>query len=435
MFSCKDYDAIANEHVDEFQTMLISNNIESYRKKMQEDIGNAAYKPNSRDFVLTIAIPKSAHSSMFTILYTMDDIRAYRRNLQECIDDETLKYIKSFEFYCDKDDKPHISLSIIDCSEKSEVVMSQIEDDKKRVKDMLCDFGMTEEDILIDFELSSDDFYPAMETEQDDDKATDDDTSNVAAILTCNLGDTGKCNLGPGNEGSCSRGLMIKLQVDKFKGIEKIIPDLDITKEIYANVGASHTVPRIMNLGPQSVVAQELNVTGQSFKVRNKHIHLYNDLEIFIIRNKTKSGLPIQFQALNSFDMTFTHWRSSILYRKNLKGYITDVWSGDVNNKVLKIDDVVYFIGRHNKSYGTVTGFPSISVGNVEHHMIKCKLKVQKGDSGGLLFKVKPIQASHDKVECIAVGICSYFQGDGKVSYFVPLTDLDKSIYMLPLPY
>ena len=405
---------------------------------MQEDTGNAAYKPNSRDFVLTIAIPKSAHSSMFTILYTMDDIRAYRRNLQECIDDETLKYIKSFEFYCDKDDKPHISLSIIDCSEKSEVVMLQIEDDKKRVKDMLSQFGMTEEDILLDFDLSSDDFYPSMETEQDDDKAIDKDTSNVAAIFTCNLGDTGKCNLGTGNKGICSRGLMIKLQVDKFKGLEKIIPDLDTTKDIYANVGASHTVPRIMNLGPQSVVAKELNVTGQNFYVRNKYIHLYNDLEIFVFRNKTKSGSPIQFEPLNTFNLPFYHWEKTYTYfrkYKYLNGYIADVWSGDVNNKVLEIGDEVYFIGRHNKSYGTVTSFPSISVGNVEHYMIKCKLKVQPGDSGGVLFK--PIPESLDnnkKVKCIAVGICSYLQGDGTVSFFVPLTDLDKSIYMLPLP-
>jgi hypothetical protein len=63
--------------------------------------------------------------------------------------------------------------------------------------------------------------------------------------------------------------------------------------------------------------------------------------------------------------------------------------------------------------------------------MIKCKLKVKQGDSGGLLFKVKPIQASHDKVECIAVGICSYFNKINGFSYFVPLTDLDESIYEL----
>ena len=63
--------------------------------------------------------------------------------------------------------------------------------------------------------------------------------------------------------------------------------------------------------------------------------------------------------------------------------------------------------------------------------MIKCKLKVKQGDSGGLLFKVKPIQASYDKVECIAVGICSYFNKINGFSYFVPLTDLDESIYEL----
>ena len=199
----------------------------------------------------------------------MEDIRAYRRKLQECIDCETLKYIKSFEFYCDKDGKPHISLSIINPSEKAHLD-SEVEVDKKSVKSMLSDFGLAEEDICIDYELSSGDFQLAMETEHDkppvdeppdgkptvdeppDDKPIVEDIVNVAAILT-NLGDTGVCNLGSYVEGTFSRGLVIKLKLTKFKGLERIIPDLDITKEIYANVGASHTVPRIMNLKQKSL--------------------------------------------------------------------------------------------------------------------------------------------------------------------------------------
>ena len=129
--------------------------------------------------------------------YTMDDIRAYRRYLQECIDDpKTLKCIKSFEFYYDKDGKPHISLSIINPSDEANLDC-EVEEDKKLVKDMLSEFGMTEEDILIDFELSSDDFYPAMETDKTTDnkttddkitdhKVTDEDTVNVSALLSMN---------------------------------------------------------------------------------------------------------------------------------------------------------------------------------------------------------------------------------------------------------
>ena len=289
-----------------------------------------------------------------------------------------MKFIKSFEFYYDKDGKPHISLSVIDLSEKAHLD-SEVEDDKKLVKSMLSDFGLAEEDICIDYELSSSDFQPAMETEQDD-KPTDDkptidepivdepivdDVVNVAAILT-NLGDTGVCNLGSQGEGTFCRGLVIKLELTKFKGLEKIIPDLDITKEIYANVGASHTVPRIMNLKQKSLlsyigigtdlISHELNVTGQIFNVRNKSVHLYNDLDVFVIRNKTKSGSPIHFEALNTINGKYTHWNG--VDTEDLRGDITHVWSGDVNNGVLQIGDTVYFLGKHNKSYGTVTDFP-----------------------------------------------------------------------------
>lgn len=61
---------------------------------------------------------------------------------------KTLKCIKSFEFYYGKDGKPHISLSIMNPSD------SEVEEDKRLVKDILSEFSMAEEDILIDFVLS-----------------------------------------------------------------------------------------------------------------------------------------------------------------------------------------------------------------------------------------------------------------------------------------
>jgi hypothetical protein len=392
----------------------------------------------------------------------MKEILAYRQKLQESIDDMTLKCIKSFEFYYDKDNNPHFSFNIIDSPEKV--------DDKKKVESMIADFCPSEKHIGIDYDLSSGDFQPAMLPKQDDNSPTDDnpvdeksedekDNVNVAARFTFKLGDRRISNPLSGSEGTCSRGLLIKLKLEHINLVAlKEIPDLDTTKEIYAIVGASHTVPRILKLNQKSpstlsslqttlpcsrpfvsgsdLIAHELNVAGQGFNVRKKFLHLYNDLEIFIIRNNNIKK-PRQFEELNSFDCNFINWNGEI--EKPLKGEITDVWSGDVNNKVLEIGDEVYFIGQHNNSYGAVTAFPSKGVGYKEHSMIKCKLKVQKGDVGGVLFKVKPIQASHEKVECIAVGICSYFlpitgKKYGDISYFIPLTDLDQSIYELPSP-
>jgi hypothetical protein len=157
----------------------------------EKDTGSIASKSKSSDIqstdIVKEVIPKSAFSSKLTIGYTMDDICAYRRYLQECIDDpKTLKCIKSFEFYYEKDGKPHISLSIMNPSEEAHLD-SEVEEDKKLVKDMLSEFGMTDEDILIDFELSSDDFYPAMETDKTtDNKVTYEDTVNVSALLSMN---------------------------------------------------------------------------------------------------------------------------------------------------------------------------------------------------------------------------------------------------------
>ena len=67
--------------------------------------------------------------------------------------------------------------------------------------------------------------------------------------------------------------------------------------------------------------------------------------------------------------------------------------------------------------------------------MIKCNLKVEQGDSGGVLNHLVQPRDINNKVECVAVGICSYFgtKNGGIVSYFVPLTDLDESIYELPV--
>ena len=77
-------------------------------------------------------------------------------------------------------------MSIINPSEEAHLD-SEVEEDKKLIKDMLSEFGMTEEDILIDFELSYDDFYPALETNKTtDNKVTDEDTVNVCALLSMN---------------------------------------------------------------------------------------------------------------------------------------------------------------------------------------------------------------------------------------------------------
>lgn len=216
----------ANEHFDGFRSMSITNFKESHNRSIKEltsllsvfsitekDTGSIASQSNSGDIqstnIIKEVIPKSAFPSKLAIGYTMEDIRAHRRYLQEYIDDilMTLKYLK----YYDKDDKPHISLSIIKPSEEAHLDC-EVEEVKKQVKDMLSEFGMTEEDILIDFELSSDDFYPAMETDKTrddkvtddktidnkttddkvsddnstDNKVTDEDTVNVAALLSMN---------------------------------------------------------------------------------------------------------------------------------------------------------------------------------------------------------------------------------------------------------
>jgi len=285
------------------------------------------------------------------------------------------------------------------------------------------------------------DFKPT-DDEPTDDKATDDKLAKedtdccVPAAFKSNLGNTNTCDLSSGS--NTSRGLVIKLKVNKFIGLEKIIPDLDTTKGIYAIVGASHSVPRILKLDRLSssifvsgsdVIAHELNVAGYRFNVINKKIHLYNDLDLFVIHNKTMKGSRIsQIEALNTFNETFTHWNGK---KAKLEGCITHVWSGGSKNKVLEIDDTVYFLGEFSKSYGTVTAFPVKFVGNrnKEHSMIKCKLKVQQGDSGGVLFKRNQASSTNAE-EFIAVGFCSYFEGDE--SYFVPLTDLDESIYEFP---
>jgi hypothetical protein len=280
----------------------------------------------------------------------MKDILAYRQKLQKSIDDKTLKYMKSFEFYYDKDGYPHFSFSIIDSSEKAHV-----EDDNIKVKGMLSEFGLSDEHIRIDYELSSGDFQPAMMTSM----ASEEDEKSVVADWKC------ISNPGSASEGTLSRGIMIKLKPNNLKGIEKIIPNLDITKDIYANVGASHTAPRILKIHRSSylpsfivndLIARELNVAGQSFNVKKKYIHLYNDLDIFLIRNETDSFLKNQFEELNTFKFTFKNCNGE---KRILKGNIAQIWSDDVNNKVLEIGDEVYFIGRHNKSYGTVTSFPS----------------------------------------------------------------------------
>ena len=157
------------------------------------------------------------------------------------------------------------------------------------------------------------------------------------------------------------------------------------------------------------------------------------------------SGSPKTFDASNTFDTNFTDVNGNT---KALSGTITKVWSGFTDrtsimplviyNKFLQIRDTVYFLGKHNKSYGTVTRFSIKYVGNVEHYMIQCQLRVQKGDSGGLLFKHNKASSTNAE-EFIADGICSTFirtdnQIYGDISYFVPLIDLDQSIYEWPTP-
>jgi hypothetical protein len=154
---------------------------------------------------------------------------------------------------------------------------------------------------------------------------------------------------------------------------------------------------------------------------------VYNDLDVFLIDN---SSIPKDFQLTNEFDEKFIHFNGT---KENLQGCINRVWSGDFNaeNDVLKVNDKVYFLGQNNKSIGIVKRF-NLNAKFPKHCIIECTLKVKKGDSGGILFKHNTV-----KNEFIAVGICSYFLGDrledsGYNSFFVPLTDLDKSIYELP---
>ena len=186
---------------------------------------------------------------------------------------------------------------------------------------------------------------------------------------------------------------------------------MDINKEIYANVGASHTVPRILKLNRSSrcssyvpffsevdSIAHELNVAGfVSLIVRNKKMgHLYNDLEIFVIQNNRQKSL-LQLEAWNAFDEKFTDCEGN---KERFKGYIAHVvrkinfrtkkskqelerQNVDVNT-YLQRDDEVYFLGQHNKSKGKVTGF-LIPENNANQIMIKCNLKVQQGDSGGII--------------------------------------------------
>jgi len=400
-------------------------------------------------------IPQVSNTEGYTKSAELD----FRRGLQDDIDNETLKCIKSFEFYYDKDNKPHVSFSIIDPSEEAD-----LQEDKEKVTILMQNaFGFTEYPVLIDYNLSSRDFLPGMVNKQDE-KSVDEDHANVAAFFPSNpkLGNTSTCNLGSGQTATCTLGLMIKLKFNNLIGIEKIIPDLDKTKEIYANVGASHTAPRILQLNRTSLwssylpffsdvdsIAHELNVAGfESLIVRNKKMgHLYNDLEIFVIQNNRQNSL-LQLEAWNTFDELFTDCEGN---KERFKGYIAHVVrkinfrtimskqqleKQHVNiNTYLQRNDEVYFLGQHNKSKGKVTGF-LIPENNANQIMIKCNLKVQQGDSGGVLFKPIPEPRKiNNKVECVAVGICSYFgiKNGGIVSYFVPLTDLDESIYELPI--
>jgi hypothetical protein len=411
--------------------------------------------PLPTSLALEKVIPQVSNTEGYTKSAELD----FRRGLQDNIDNETLKCIKSFEFYYDKVNKSHASFSIIDPSEETD-----LQEDKEKVKSLMENaFGYTENPVLIDYDLNSGDFLPGM-INQNDETSVDEDNANVAAFFPSNpsnvqLGNTSTCDFGPGMTGTCTLGLMIKLKPNNLKGIEKIIPDLDITKDIYANVGASHTAPRILKIHRSSrwssyvpflydadSIAHELNVAGfESLIVRNKKMgHLYNDLEIFVIQNNRQNSL-LQFEAWNTFDESFTDCEGN---KEKFKGYIAHVVrkidfrtimskqqleekNVDINT-YLQRNDEVYFLGQHNKSKGKVTGF--LIPGNANQIMIMCNLKVQRGDSGGVLFK--PIPESRDnnnKVKCTAVGICSYFNIKNGVSYFVPLTDLDESIYELPV--
>ena len=131
---------------------------------------------------------------------------------------------------------------------------------------MLSEFNLSEEEICIDYELSFCDFQPAMNKLEDDNKL--EDNKSVAAGWKC------ISNPGSGSEGTLSRGILIKLKPDNLKGVEKIIPDFDLTKEIYANVGASHTAPKILKLHRSSylpsLIVSDFNVAGQSFNVKKK---------------------------------------------------------------------------------------------------------------------------------------------------------------------
>ena len=303
---------------------------------------------------------------------------------------------------------------------------SAFDGDWIELSNILSDYGIEEK--YINFELSSGVIYSAME---------DPVVEIFPKYYHVPIPAIGQFELGgmiQSTGGFSSQGLVVFLKKEPYDS-ESLSWCSDGTKNNYAIVGASHTAPRtitiIENTGlfsSNEVRAHEVSGLSGKIKVRNQNYHVYNDLDVFLIDNRT---LPSDFLPTNKFDETFFHLDGR---EERLNGCITQVWSGnfDVKNDVLKMGDRVYFLGRHNKSFGEVKRFRINDEKFPKHIIIECKLKIKEGDSGGILFKHDPA-----KEEFIAVGICSYYMGYwkedwGVESFFVPLTDLDKSIYELP---
>jgi len=165
----------------------------------------------------------------------IEDAHAFLSKLQENVDNKSLKVIDSFAMYFLNDDKPQFLLRINspDVHTFQDVPIV----DRNVLSQMLIEFGIDEKYICC--ETNSGDFQSAMlkNTVQDEKQ---EEFDNKYPCLHSELGSSIVSSAG-----SSTRGLMIQL---KDNVVPKDFPNLNPEKPIYANVGASHTAPRILTL-------------------------------------------------------------------------------------------------------------------------------------------------------------------------------------------
>jgi hypothetical protein len=133
--------------------------------------------------------------------------------------------------------------------------------------------------------------------------------------------------------------------------------------------------------------------------------------------------------VINSIEGKYKHHKKKILYLIET-GKITSIFKLDLNIpancEVFKKDFItnsrlVFFCGLYNKSHGCIIG--------VDHYLRKCRLKcrifVEKGDSGGLLFCM-------DDNKWVALGIlnAAYNKTDAWFSTFSEC--FDEKMFELP---